>query len=187
VNTAVVTLWDRAQPPSISESNLMNTPLLKTLLACLAYSCLAGYSASLFSQTSFGEYENEVPPAIMPDGNDPRSSYGFDLPTERMAKVIKKTIFVPPWRSIEEHRAVLLERFGARHPHVRALDKLIAVRKTISDQKETLRISEKLDLIKMTDSELRAEILRFRKRIDKLKARNELLENGLSQPPLPSK
>ena len=41
-------------------------PLQKTLLACLAFSFFIGYSSSLLAQTSVGEYESKIPPAIMP-------------------------------------------------------------------------------------------------------------------------
>ena len=50
---------------TISVISIMQ-PLLKTLLFCSAFTCFAGYSSSLLSQTGVGEYEDRVPPAIMP-------------------------------------------------------------------------------------------------------------------------
>lgn len=66
VKFAVITLGDWAcncQTTSEIETMLQ---ILKTLLVCSAFLYFAGYSSSLLSQTSVGEYEEKIPPAIMP-------------------------------------------------------------------------------------------------------------------------
>jgi len=40
--------------------------LLKTLLFCSTFTCFAGYAPSLLAQEVVGEYEERIPPAIMP-------------------------------------------------------------------------------------------------------------------------
>ena len=81
--------------------------------------------------------------------------------------------------SLKHQRMELLNFYGPGHPRVKQVEKQIA------DKEKAAAIPAKPDLKKMSEAELRAEIIRLQTRVKELEAENDLLRGKPANPALP--